>query len=123
MNSPTAVRPLIESSGTKFLRLLTALIEQTKAGRVEWTVFAYPCYDPYRIGKAECQCGTVAVELQRIDGPYRLFVKGAEGGPFEFASCAHTIDLFRDLGFLVFGGGDRQGLLDTALRGIEAVPA
>ena len=128
-----------ESGGAKFLRLLQALIEATREGRLDWqkvegheaSLEAYAklhLADSYGPGWFD---GSYLVQLpdtwiaffpmQGHDSELGVVHKAY--GKFVLTQTQQTSDLFDDLRFLLTDGSDRQEALDAALEALKEAKA
>jgi len=124
-----------ESGGAKFLRLLQALIEATREGRLDWQKVEgkearerahaklHPAdnYGPgWFDGSYLVQLPDTWIAFFPMQGhDSELGVAHEIQGKFVLTQTRQTADLFDDLRFLLTGGGDRQEALDVALAALK----
>lgn len=129
---------MIESGGAKFLRLLQALIEATRDGRIEWLriegrAAQESVHDRLHPGDeygadsfegaftAVIGHGTEAVLRLRNEywSPGELVIANEPHGRFGLLETDEMADLFADLKFLIAGGGDRPAARRAPLAAVE----
>ena len=123
-----------ESGGAKFLRLLQALIEAMREGRLDWRKiegekaaeeFHARLHPADSYGASWYEGGYVArlpqmwVAFFPFQGRDReLAVIHEIHGQFVLVESGQTSNLFDDLCFLLTGGGDRQEALDAVIEAV-----